>query len=136
MLYLLQTEQIFSKIDVANYTMKAAERMFVVDNRIVFWTNNQKYISDSKRVLFTSKLGTGKTTLLKAKTIELVKDRHFHDLKNKSKRIASSTGKIFFVVFISEDALLTQSLKSEMEELKDHVEVLSLAGELIYSNLI
>jgi hypothetical protein len=135
-MYMFQREQIFSVTDVANYTKQTADTMNVVKNQLFFWTNHQKTIIDSnqKRVLFTSAFGTGKTTLLKAKATQLGKERRLHHLKNKSKRIESSAGKIFFVVFISGDALLTQSLKSEMEELKDHVEVVSVTSKFLLPN--
>jgi hypothetical protein len=87
--------------------------------------------SSPKRVLFTSEFGTGKTTLLKAKAKQLGRERHLQHLKEKSKKIDPSSGKIFFVVFVSQDALLTQSLKSEMEEFEDHVEIISLKSELV-----
>jgi hypothetical protein len=132
-MYMFQCEQIFSMTDVANYTEQTADKMNVVKNQLFFWTNHQKNIVDSnqKRVLFTSEFGTGKTTLLKAKATQLGRKRHLQQMKNKSKQIESSSGKIFFVVFTGQDGLLFQSLKSEMEELEDHVEIVSLTSELI-----
>jgi hypothetical protein len=131
MMYMFQREQAFTKTDVANYTTQAAEKMFEFDNKTFFWTKHQKALIDTspKRVLFTSEFGTGKTTLLKAKAKQLAKERHLQYLKDESKKIESS-GKIFFVLFIGQDALLTHSLKSEMEDLKDHVEIISLTSEL------
>jgi hypothetical protein len=122
-MYMFQREQVFSKTDVAN----------LLSNRRIIWTKQQNGLLESnpKRVLFTSDFGTGKTTLLKAKAQQLGKDRHLQQLNGKSKKLESSSGKIFFVVFVGQDALLTQSLKSEMEEL----EVISLAGELIAAAL-
>jgi hypothetical protein len=109
--------------------------MNVVKNQLFFWTKHQKNIleSNKRRVIFTSEFGTGKTTLLKAKAKQLGWDRHLQQLKSKSNKTDSSSGKIFFVVFVSQDALLTQSLKSEMKELKNHVEVISLTSELVLS---
>jgi hypothetical protein len=131
MMYMFQREQLFTKTDLANYTTQAAEKMFEFDNKTFFWTKHQKVLIDlsPKRVLFTSEFGTGKTTLLKAKAKQLAKERHLQYLKEKSKKIESS-GKIFFVLFIGQDALLTHLLKSEMEDLKDHVEIISLTSEL------
>ncbi len=133
MMYMFQREQLFTKTDLANYTTEAAEKMFVFDNKTFFWTKHQKALIDlsPKRVLFTSEFGTGKTTLLKAKAKQLGRERHLQHLKDKSKIIDPSSGKIFFVVFVSQDALLTQSLKSEMEEFEDHVEIISLKSELV-----
>jgi hypothetical protein len=131
LMYMFQREQIFSMTDVAKYTEQTADTMNVVKNQLFFWTNHQKNIIDSnqKRVLFTSEFGTGKTTLLKAKATQLGKERRKHHLKNKAKQNASSAGNIFLVVFTGQDALLTQSLISEMEGLKEHVEIVSLKGE-------
>jgi|FrelakmetLWP11LW_1041352.scaffolds.fasta_scaffold67256_1 energy-coupling factor transporter ATP-binding protein EcfA2 len=131
---MFQCDQVFSKTDVANYTVETAERMNVVKNQLFFWTNHQKNIIDlnQKRILFTSAFGTGKTTLLKAKATQLGKERRNHYLKNKTKQTESSMGKVFFVVFILPDACLTQSLICEMEELKDHVEIVSLTSKLIF----
>jgi SpoVK/Ycf46/Vps4 family AAA+-type ATPase len=129
---MFQREQLFTKTDLANYATEAAEKMFEFNNKTFFWTKHQKALIDSspKRVLFTSEFGTGKTTLLKAKAKQLAKERHLQHLKDKSKKTESSSGRVFFVVFIGEDALLTHSLKSEMEHLKDHVEIISLRSEL------
>jgi hypothetical protein len=133
-MYMFQREQIFSMTDVANYTEQTADTMNVVKNQLFFWTNHQKNIVDSnqKRVLFTSEFGTGKTTLLKAKATQLGKERRNLHLKIKTKQNASYAGKIFFVVFTGQDALLTQSLVSEMEVLKEHVEIVSLKSELLF----
>ncbi len=133
---MFQCDQVFSKTDVANYTEQTADNMNVVKNQLFFWTNHQKNIidSDEKRVLFTSAFGTGKTTLLKAKATQLGKERCLHHLKNKSKQTESSMGKVFFVVFILPDACLTQSLICEMEELQEHVEIVSLTSKLIFLN--
>jgi hypothetical protein len=132
---MFQCDQVFSKTDVANYTVETAEKMNVVKNQLYFWTKHQKNVIESKkgRIIFTSEFGTGKTTLLKAKAKQLAKERHLKHLKDKSKNTDSSSGKIFFVVFVGQDALLTQSLKSEMEEHKDHVEIISLTSELVFS---
>ncbi len=131
---MFQREQIFSMTAVAKYTVQTADNMNVMKNQLFFWTNHQKNIVDSnqKRVLFTSEFGTGKTTLLKAKATQLGKERRYHHLKNKGKQNASSAGKIFFVVFTGQDALLTQSLISEMEGLKGHVEIVSLNSKLLF----
>ena len=133
MMYMFQREQLFTKTDLVNYTTEAAEKMFEFENKTFIWTKHQKALIDlsPKRVLFTSEFGTGKTTLLKAKAKQLGRERHLQHLKGKSKKIDSSSGKIFFVVFVSQDALLTQSLKSEMEEFADHVEIISLKSELV-----
>jgi hypothetical protein len=132
-MYMFQCDQVFSKTDVSNYTVNTAKKMFDFEKKTFFWTKHQKPLLDSnpKRVLFTSEFGTGKTTLLKAKATQLGKERRNLHLKNKTKQNASSAGKIFFIVFVGQDALLTQSLKSEMEELEDHVEIVSLTSELI-----
>jgi hypothetical protein len=129
LMYMFQCDQVFSKTDVANYTVNTAKKMFDFEKKTFFWTKHQKTLLDSnpKRVLFTSAFGTGKTTLLKAKATQLGKERCH--LENKSKKIESSSGKIFFVVFTAQDALLTQSLKSEMEELKEHVQIVSLTSK-------
>jgi hypothetical protein len=123
LMYMFQREQVFSKTDVANF----------LSNKTIIWTKQQKGLLESnpKRVLFTSDFGTGKTTLIKAKAKQLGKERHLQYLKEKFWKTESSSGKIFFVVFTGQDALLTQSLKSELEDPKHHVQVLSLAGELI-----
>ena len=128
---MFQREQLFTKTDLVNYTTEAAEKMFEFENKTFFWTKHQKTLLDSnpKRVLFTSEFGTGKTILLKAKAKQLGWERHLQHLKNKFKKIESSSGKIFFLVFLAQDALLTQSLKSEMEELKEHVQIVSLTSE-------
>jgi len=133
-MYMFQREQIFSLTDVAKYTVQTADSMNIVKNQLFFWTNHQKIIidSDEKRVLFTSEFGTGKTTLLKAKATQIGKERYLQNLKNKSKGIESSAGKIFLVVFVGQNALLTQSLKSEMEDLKDHIEIVSVKCKLIF----
>jgi hypothetical protein len=135
MMYMFQREQLFTKTDLANYTTEAAEKMFEFDNKTFFWTKHQKALIDTspKRVLFTSEFGTGKTTLLKAKAKQLGRERHLQHLKYKSKKTESSSGKIFFIVFIGEDALLTQMLKSDMVGLEDHVEIISLTSELFFS---
>jgi len=135
MMYMFQREQLFTKTDLANYTTEAAEKMFEFNNKTFFWTKYQKALIDSspKRVLFTSEFGTGKTTILKAKAKQLAKERHIQHLKDKSKETKCSSGKIFFIVFVGQEALLNQSLKSEMEEFEDHVEVISLTSKLVIS---
>jgi hypothetical protein len=135
-MYMFQREQTFSKTDVAIYTMQASEKMFAVENKTFFWTKHQKTLLDlnPKRVLFTSEFGTGKTTLLKAKAKQLGKERYFQHLQNKSKKIETSSGKIFFVLFTHKDALLTQSLKCDLESFKEHLEILTLKSKLIYLN--
>jgi hypothetical protein len=96
LMYMFERKQVFSKTDVANYAAQTSERMYVVDNHIFFWTNHQKMLIDfkPKRVLFTSDFGTGKTTLLKAKAMQLGKESHMQHLKSNSKPIDSSKGKI------------------------------------------
>ena len=133
MMYMFQREQLFTKTDLANYTSETAEKMFEFDNKTFFWTKHQKALIDSspKRVLFTSEFGTGKTTLLKAKAKKLCKERYFLDLKNKSKNIETSSGKIFFVLFTDQESLLTQSLKWELKDLKEHLEILTLTSKII-----
>ena len=127
---MFQREQVFTKTDLANYTTEAAEKMFV-QKETFFWTKHQKLLIDSspKRVLFTSEFGTGKTTLLKAKAKQLGRERHLQHLKGKSKKIDSSSGKIFFAIFTGQEAFLPQSLKVEFEELAEHVEILTLISK-------
>jgi hypothetical protein len=138
LMYMFQREQIFSMTDVAKYTVQTADNMNVVKNQLFFWTNHQKTIidSDEKRVLFTSEFGTGKTTLLKAKATQLGKERRNHHLKNKTNQNDSSARQVFFVVFTGQEALLTQSLKLDLEELKEHVKIVSMTSKLISSKLI
>jgi len=126
-MYIFQREQIFSKTEIANYTTHAAEKMFDMDKKTFFWTKHQKSLisSNPKRVLFTSAFGTGKTTLLKNKAKQL----------GESKKIECLSEKIFFVVFTGKDALLTKSLKMELGELQEHVEIVSLTSEFIKSTL-
>ena len=142
---MFQREQVLSKTDVANYATQASDKMFAVENQTFFWTKHQKTLIDlnPKRVIFTSEFGTGKTTLLKAKAKQLGRERYFQDLKNKSKqnesalgkekskKIKTSSGKIFFLLFTDRDSLLTQSLKWELKDLKEHLEVLTLTSKLI-----
>ncbi len=130
---MFQREQVFSKTDVANYATQASDKMFAVENQTFFWTKHQKTLIDlnPKRVIFTSEFGTGKTTLLKAKAKELGRKKYFLDLKNKSKKIKTSSGKICFVLFTDQESLLTQSLKWELKDLKEHLEVLTLTSKLI-----
>jgi hypothetical protein len=92
-MYMFQSDQVFSKTDVANYTEQAAERMYANENKIFFWTNYQKTLIDKnpKRVLFTSEFGTGKTALLKAKAKQLGRERYLQHLKKQIK-----TNSIFF----------------------------------------
>jgi hypothetical protein len=125
---MFQREQIFSKTDVAN----------LISNKTIIWTKHHKALLDynPKRVLFTSDFGTGKTTLLKAKAKQLGEERYLQDLKGRATERWYFSGRIFFVVFTGQDALLTQLLKSEMQDLKDHVQVLSLPGELISAALL
>ncbi len=122
---MFERKQVFSKTDIANYAAQTSERMFVVDNQIFFWTKHQKMLIDynPKRVLFTSAFGTGKTTLLKAKAKQLGRERQLQDLKKKSKPIDPSAGNIIFVVFTEQEALLTQSLQSELEDLKNYIQI-------------
>ncbi len=126
LMYMFKWDQV-----VANYTVTAPGKNRKTENVTLFWTKPQKDLIDSKhkRVLFTSEYGTGKTTLLKAKAKQLSHHIHSQHLKSKAKQIGMSTGKIFFVVFTGQDTLLFQSLKSEMEELKHQVQILSLTGK-------
>ena len=112
---MFQCDQVFSKTDVANYTVETAERMNVVKNQLFFWTNHQKNIIDTnqKRVLFTSEFGTGKTTLLRAKAKQLNNEKE-----------------IFFVLFTEPNGLLFHSIAAEFKD-QDHVKVVSLKSELI-----
>ncbi len=130
-MYMFQREQTFSKTDVANYTVQTAQRMNVVKNQLFFWTKHQKNVieSNTRRVIFTSEFGTGKTTLLKAKAKHLGWERHLQYLKDKSQKTESCPGKVFLVVFVGQDALLTQSLISEMEDLQEHIQVVSLTSK-------
>ncbi len=129
---MFQREQVFSKTDVANYTTQSSDNMFALENQTFFWTKHQKTLIDlnPKRVIFTSEFGTGKTTLLKAKAKELGRERYFLDLKNKSKKIGTSSGKVFFLLFTGQEGLLTQSLKWELKDLKEHLEILALTSKL------
>jgi hypothetical protein len=131
-MYMFQREQVFSKTDVANYTTQSSDNMFALENQTFFWTKHQKTLIDlnPKRVIFTSEFGTGKTTLLKAKAKELGRERYFLDLKNKSKKIGTSSGKVFFLLFTGQEGLLTQSLKWELKDLKEHLEILALTSKL------
>jgi SpoVK/Ycf46/Vps4 family AAA+-type ATPase len=130
-MYMFQREQLFTKTDVANYTIQAAEKMFEFENKTFFWTKHQKALIDTspKRVLFTSEFGTGKTTLLKAKAKQLGKERYLQQLKIKYKKMESSPGKIYLVIFTGQEAFLPQSLKVEFEELAEHVEILTLISK-------
>jgi hypothetical protein len=133
LMYMFERNQVFSKTDVANYAAQTSERMFVVDNQIFFWTKHQKMLIDynPKRVLFTSAFGTGKTTLLKAKAKQLGRERHLQDLKKKSKQIDSQAAKIMFVVFTDKEALLTQSLQSELEDFKNYIQIVPLKSNFL-----
>ncbi len=135
LMYMFQREQVFSKTDVANYATHASDKMFALENQTFFWTKHQQTLIDinPKRVIFTSEFGTGKTTLLKAKAKQLGRERYFQDLKNKSKKIETSSGKIFFILFTDRDSLLTQSLKWELKDLKEHLEVHTLTSDFIFN---
>jgi hypothetical protein len=134
LMYMFEREQIFTNTDVANYAAQTSERMFVADRQMFFWTKHQKRLVDynPKRVLFTSAFGTGKTTLLKAKAKELGRERHFQVLKSKSKEIDSSAGNIIFVVFTDQDALLVQSLQSELEDFKNYIKIVPLKSKWVF----
>ncbi len=137
---MFQNEQIFSKTDVSNYTVKMSDEIFNLEDKNFFWTKQQLNLieRDEKRVLFTSEFGTGKTTVLKAKAKNLaIKRKTFHEsklMREKGRKtnkktddlsITEDPGKTFVILFTRSDALLTMSVQNEFEDLKTHVEVIT-----------
>ena len=66
-MFLFQHDQDFTTTDVAKYTVQVSDRLYDVGG--FFWTKHQWDLiqRDTKKVLFTSEFGTGKTLLLKNK---------------------------------------------------------------------
>jgi DNA replication protein DnaC len=98
LMYMFQSEQVFSNTDVSNYTVKAADEMFNVERKNFFWTKFQFEIIEKakNRVLLTSDFGTGKTILLVAMIKKLISQYNGKTIKE-----ASNQGqmKIFFILF-------------------------------------
>jgi len=140
LLYMFQHQQVFSKTDVTNDTVKFATQAFDMEDKNLFWTKQQLNLvnNDPKRVIFTSEFGTGKTTLLKAKAKNIARSKkNFENskiMKEKSKKtekkaknqsITEDPGKTFFILFIKSETPLFETLQKEFEELKTHIELIS-----------
>ena len=94
---MFQHDQVFTRTAVAKQSLEACDKIFqkqilfdtIEENKKMretfFWTKQQKGLleKDSKRVLFTSNYGTGKTLVMRAKAMRLGKDRHRFVLKNQ-----------------------------------------------------
>ena len=94
---MFQHDQVFTRTAVAKQSLEACDKIFqkqilfdtIEENKKLretfFWTKQQKGLleKDSKRVLFTSNYGTGKTLVMRAKAMHLGKKRQIFELKNQ-----------------------------------------------------
>jgi hypothetical protein len=113
---MFQHDQVFTKTDLAKQSVSASENFFqkeilfdgskdsIQKRKKFFWTKHQRELieKDPKRVLFTSNYGTGKTLVMKAKAMQLCKQRQ---LFFASKKEADQGNEIDF----SESFLLEKS---------------------------
>jgi hypothetical protein len=177
---MFQHDQVFTRNAVAKQSLEACDKIFqkqiwfdtIEGNKNLsetfFWTKQQKglFEKDSKRVLFTSNYGTGKTLVMWAKAMQLGRKRQLFYfskkqaekgnlinsretyleaaemqlgnqelfyLKNQTNRAnLIDPGKTFIILFTKPDALLFHSVHQEFKDLKNHVEVVCLQGQLLY----
>ena len=138
LMYMFQYDQPFTKTDLANLTVEAAKKTFHKG----FWTRHQKDLieKDSKRVLFTSNFGTGKTLLLRTKAELLgrkkgilTSSRRRPDQEDQPDQRENELRRTFFVFLGGKDLLLFQSIREEFKKLKleenVQVEVLCLESK-------
>ncbi len=87
---------------------------------ILLLTKQQLSVAKSKssRIIFQSDYGTGKTLLLKIQAEKLA-------IPKRSKKPPEMMEKVFFVLFLEEQNLLTQNIK-EWADLYWNIEVLHL----------
>ncbi len=158
-MYMFQHNQPFTKTDLTNLTVEAADNVIknhpllkIKQNNIkreekCFWTRHQREIleKDPKRVLLTSNFGTGKTLLLKTKAEQLARQKRdrTNRLKAKSRSEPTATnqsnstendpGKTFLIFFAKKDLLVFKAIRDEFKNLKKiqnvEVEVLCLESK-------
>ena len=138
-MFLFQHDQDFTTTDVAKYTVQVSDRMY--EKGGFFWTKHQWNLiqKDTKRVLFISEFGTGKTLLLKSKAKVLADeiDQLIKEETHKKDGCLEETNKCkkskcFFIVFTAGKSVLTEVIKQEFEaywtskkHCANHIEVLS-----------
>jgi hypothetical protein len=157
LMYMFQYEQPFTKTDLTNLTVEAADNVIknhpllkikqtnIKKEENCFWTRHQREIleKDLKKVLLTSNFGTGKTLLLKTKVEQLARQKR--DLTNRLKAKSRSEptnkldstendpGKTFLIFFAKKSSLVFQSIRDEFKNLKKiqnvEVEVLCLESK-------
>jgi hypothetical protein len=118
-------KMVVTKADTANYTLAKSDEI-CSNFKVIYWTKHQKMITaaELKRVIFTSDYGTGKSTLLKAKAFEIVKEK-----KKKCSKIINTTDKlaVIFINFLDENVnLLHNQLKSDFESYEDFIHIIAL----------
>ncbi len=150
-MYMFQYEQPFTKTDLTNLTVEAADNVIrnhpllkikkknIKKEENCFWTQHQKQLieKDPKRVLFTSNFGTGKTLLLKTKAEQLARHKRYltnrSEPTNKLDGTENDPGKTFLIFFAKKSSLVFQSIRDEFENLKKtqnvEVEVLCLESK-------
>ena len=94
---MFQHDQVFTRTAVAKQSLEACDKIFqkqilfdtIEENKKMretfFWTKQQKGLleKDSKRVLFTSNYGTGKTLVMRAKATQLGRKRQLFYFSKK-----------------------------------------------------
>jgi hypothetical protein len=94
---MFQHDQVFTRTAVAKQSLEACDKIFqkqilfdtIEENKKLretfFWTKQQKGLleKDSKRVLFTSNYGTGKTLVMRAKATQLGRKRQLFYFSKK-----------------------------------------------------
>jgi SpoVK/Ycf46/Vps4 family AAA+-type ATPase len=94
---MFQHDQVFTRTAVAKQSLEACDKIFQKQilfdtiekyknlRETFFWTKQQKRLleKDSKRVLFTSNYGTGKTLVMRAKAMQLARKRQLFYFSKK-----------------------------------------------------
>ncbi len=115
-------KMVITKADTARYTLAKCE-LICSDIKVIYWTKQQKMINttEPKRIIFTSDYGTGKSTLLKAKALQVLKEK---ERKNNNPHDKMT---VIFANFVDGGInLLHNHLKHDFDSWNEFVCILAL----------
>jgi hypothetical protein len=120
-------KMVITKADTATYTLAKCD-LICSDIKVIYWTKQQKMINttEPKRIIFTSDYGTGKSTLLKAKALQVLKEKKEKERRN---RTINSDDKmtVIFANFVDGGInLLHNQLKYDFDSWNEFVHILAL----------
>ena len=130
-IFMMHNRQVVTPSDLAQYTLENADETPITYHQRILLTKEQLPIvrSQTKRLIFQSDYGTGKTVLLRAKAQMLA-------IPRKGKVDTSKIPKnICFVIFLEEQALLSKSTL-EFASAFSNIDVLFLKSAGNYNLII